>query len=56
MNILEVQLISLVFGFIGISIHAFVQCTWLKWSLIGLDILAFLIVGLIISMNVTFSY
>lgn len=48
MDPILIQLISLTFGFTGIFIHALVERTWLKWSLIGLDIVAYLIVGYLI--------
>lgn len=48
MDPILIQLISLAFGFTGIFIYSLVQRTWLKWSLLGLDIAAYLIVGYLI--------
>jgi len=51
-NTFEVQLVSLMFGLIAIGLHAFVQRSFLKWSLICLDILAFLIVGWLLATRI----
>lgn len=45
MTQLMVTTISSLFGLSMVATHAFVDRTWLKWSLLSLEILAYLIVG-----------
>lgn len=51
MATLIAQVISSAYGIVMIATHAFVDTTWLKWSLIAIEAIACLATALILAVN-----
>lgn len=49
MATLIAQVISSAYGIVMVATHAFVDTTWLKWSLIAVEVVAWLATGIILA-------